>query len=70
MKNPIRVPKIDPTVKQWFFEAFLGTELQAETAASLGVPNDLESIAKAWQAQRKASLRKAKVSKGFGGKRK
>jgi len=45
MKNPIRVPKIDPTVKQWFFEAFLGTE------------------------QRKASLRKAKVSKGFGGNR-
>jgi hypothetical protein len=58
--------KIDPTVYQWFHENFLGTELQAELAKQLGVPNDLESIAKAYAAERKARIRKVKLNKGFG----
>jgi hypothetical protein len=32
----------------------------------LGVPNDLESIAKAYAAERKARIRKVKLNKGFG----
>lgn len=69
MKNPIRVKKAIPSVDRWFLECFVGTELQAETAKILGVPNDLESIAKAYIAEHRANLRKAKVVKGFGGER-
>jgi hypothetical protein len=69
MKNQIRIKKIPLSLRNWFHDCFLGTELQAETARMLGVPNDLQSIHDAWQAEYKASLRKAKVSKGFGGKR-
>jgi hypothetical protein len=58
--------KIDPTVAQWFHECYLGTELQAEHAKQLGVPNDLESIAKAYAAERKARIRTVKLNKGFG----
>lgn len=57
---------IDPTVSQWFYESFVGSELQAELARQLGVPNDLESIARAYVAARKRSVRKVKLNKGFG----
>ena len=67
MRNPIRVKKAIPSVDRWFFECFVGTELQAETAKIFDVPNDLKSIAKAYIANHRASLRKAKVRKGFGG---
>jgi hypothetical protein len=67
VRKPIRLKKAIPSVDRWFFECFVGSELQAEAAKNLGVPNDLQSVAKAYIAKHRASLRKAKViKKGFG----